>query len=430
MESQIGWIDFSPKDRNRVKRFMDIMGMGGVVDELGIGMIRDAMSNKLFPGFSTLYTRAKYFFITPYILLDKEKKQTKRQSGLDYFRNAEVDTNRIINRYYESHPEKSDESYFGKEKKDGNLKRQPSEIYWNGIQHLHLLESEGSLDQFLSDRHSLMDELLSSDRGDDSAKEQGENHMTVSENVSYDSNWRQFITDNGLRLTRTEAETLRDRLQLYSKDSLPASLVANETLWSAYKSASEAYRRSQYLDDNAFIYFVKSSYGMISNEELRKNLIKAHDMALFLHGAHIAYNIKLWSKVNDSDEIIDQLRSQGIEWMGDLSGRMIDFSGFQIDDCIRGTNLKTPTRNFLNQIQILIKNNSDWTQIESELCSLVELQEKWNKKSKSRFVKIEKGQVIEDMSKQQWLGLSLINYRYMSTLSVIKDIYDGLAYEV
>ena len=54
MESQIGWIDFSPKDRNRVKRFMDIMGMGGVVDELGIGMIRDAMSNKLFPGFSTL----------------------------------------------------------------------------------------------------------------------------------------------------------------------------------------------------------------------------------------------------------------------------------------------------------------------------------------------------------------------------------------
>ena len=36
MESQIGWIDFSPKDRNRVKRFMDIMGMGGVVDELGI----------------------------------------------------------------------------------------------------------------------------------------------------------------------------------------------------------------------------------------------------------------------------------------------------------------------------------------------------------------------------------------------------------
>lgn len=430
MESQIGWIDFSPKDRNRVKRFMDIMGMGGIVDELGIGMIRDAMSNKLFPGFSTLYTRAKYFFITPYILLEKEKKQTQRQSGMDYFHKAEVDTNRIIIQYYENHPEQSSESYFGKEKKDGNLKRQPSEIYWNGMQHLHILESEGSIDQILSDRHSLMDELLSSDRGNDSVKEQGENHLTVCENVSYDSNWRQFITDNGLQLTRTEAETLRDRLQLYSKDSVPASLVANNTLWTAYKNAFEKYRQSQYLDDNAFIYFVKSSIGMISNEELRKNLIKAHDMALFLHGAHIAYNIQLWSKVNASDDFIGQLRSKGIEWLGNLSNRMIDFRGFQIDDCIRGTNLKTPTRNFLNQIQILIKNNFDWTQIESELCSLTERQERWNKKSKSRFVKIEKGQVIEDMNKQQWLGLYLINYRYMSTLSVIKDIYDGLANEV
>lgn len=430
MESQIGWIDFSPKDRNRVKRFMDIMGMGGIVDELGIGMIRDAMSNKLFPGFSTLYTRAKYFFITPYILLEKEKKQTQRQSGMDYFHKAEVDTNRIIIQYYENHPEQSSESYFGKEKKDGNLKRQPSEIYWNGMQHLHILESEGSIDQILSDRHSLMDELLSSDRGNDSVKEQGENHLTVCENVSYDSNWRQFITDNGLQLTRTEAETLRDRLQLYSKDSVPASLVANNTLWTAYKNAFEEYRQSQYLDDNPFIFFVKSSIGMISNEELRKNLIKAHDMALFLHGAHIAYNIQLWSKVNASDDFIGQLRSKGIEWLGNLSNRMIDFRGFQIDDCIRGTNLKTPTRNFLNQIQILIKNNFDWTQIESELCSLTERQERWNKKSKSRFVKIEKGQVIEDMNKQQWLGLYLINYRYMSTLSVIKDIYDGLANEV
>lgn len=104
MASQIGWIDFSQKDRNRVKRFIDLMGMGGVVDELGIGMIRDAMSNMLFPGFSTLYTRAKYFFITPYILFEKEKRQTKSQSYMDYFHKAEVDINRIIIQYYENHP--------------------------------------------------------------------------------------------------------------------------------------------------------------------------------------------------------------------------------------------------------------------------------------------------------------------------------------
>lgn len=37
MASELGWIDISPKDRNRVKRFMDLMGMSGVMDELGVG---------------------------------------------------------------------------------------------------------------------------------------------------------------------------------------------------------------------------------------------------------------------------------------------------------------------------------------------------------------------------------------------------------
>lgn len=429
MTSQIGWIDFSPKDRDRVKRFMDLMGMGGVVDELGIGMIRDAMSNKLFPGFSTLYTRAKYFFITPYILLEKEKKQTMRQSGKDYFHKAEIDTNRIIIQYYENHPKRDVESYFGKDKKDGNLKRQPSEIYWNGIQHLHLLESESSLDQILTEKHSLMNELLSKNRGDDTTKEQGENQVIGCENVSYDSNWQQFITDNGLRLTRTEAETLRDRLQFYSKNSLPASLVTNDALWTLYKSALNESKQSDYLD-NAFVHFVKSSIHLISNEELRENLIKAHDMALFLHGAHIAYNIQLWSKVDAPADFINKRRSEGIEWLKNLRSSMINFNDFQINDCIKGTNLKTPTQKFLNSIQELIKRTSDWNEIESDICGLTEQQERWNKKSKSRFFKIEKGQVIEEMNKPQWLGLSLINYRYQSTLSVINDIYEGLTNEV
>ncbi len=56
MISKIGWIDFSPLHRERVKSFIELMEEGGVQDELGVGTIRDAMSNKLFPGFSTLHT--------------------------------------------------------------------------------------------------------------------------------------------------------------------------------------------------------------------------------------------------------------------------------------------------------------------------------------------------------------------------------------
>ena len=63
--AQIGWIDFSPDHRDRVAAVLDMLKPEGVVDELGIGSIRDAFADQMFPGISTIQTRAKYFFIVP-----------------------------------------------------------------------------------------------------------------------------------------------------------------------------------------------------------------------------------------------------------------------------------------------------------------------------------------------------------------------------
>ena len=50
--AEIGWIDFSPKDRQRVGTILELMKPSGQVDELGIGTIRDALADRLFPGIS------------------------------------------------------------------------------------------------------------------------------------------------------------------------------------------------------------------------------------------------------------------------------------------------------------------------------------------------------------------------------------------
>lgn len=68
--SAIGWIDFSSEHREKVKTVMDLLASPGVVDELGIGMIRDSFSDTLFPGVSTIQTRAKYFLTLPRIFRD------------------------------------------------------------------------------------------------------------------------------------------------------------------------------------------------------------------------------------------------------------------------------------------------------------------------------------------------------------------------
>ena len=425
MASLIGWIDFSPRHRDRVRKFMDLMGMGGVVDELGVGIIRDAMSNKVFPGFSTLYTRAKYFFITPYILEESENASSKSKSGKDYFKKAEKETNEIIIQFYKEHPDRGDESYFGKVKQDGILKRQPSEIYWNGMTHLHLIKTENTLDQMLLNKHSTVEELLSNNRGDDTTKEQGEYKEYGFDGVSYTPDWQQYIRIHGLTLSRIEAEILRDRLLRYTPDSLPAALVSSNSLWEKYLSAANEFDTKDPLC-NQMLHFIRTSLHKIENETLRENLIVSHDLSLFLYGIHISYNLWLRVKTGASDKCIVDLREQGRTWYSVLYNKMLDSENFDICKCMVNTNVRPPTEKFLKEVQGLIVKSSSWDEIENSLCRLVEAQERWNKKAKSRFLKIDKGQVIDETTKEQWVGLGLINYRYASALSIMRDLYDGL----
>ena len=65
---ELGWIDFSKEERNKVLSVIDLLSEPEAVDELGIGIIRDGFSNIFFPGTSTIQTRAKYFLIVPYVL--------------------------------------------------------------------------------------------------------------------------------------------------------------------------------------------------------------------------------------------------------------------------------------------------------------------------------------------------------------------------
>ena len=79
---QLGWVDFSKEDREKVLDVMNLLQEQGAVDEIGIGLIRDAFANMFFPGTSTVQTIAKYFLIVPYVL----KEATEGQYGNDMAR--------------------------------------------------------------------------------------------------------------------------------------------------------------------------------------------------------------------------------------------------------------------------------------------------------------------------------------------------------
>lgn len=45
---QLGWIDFSEKEREKVLDVVNLLTEEGAVDELGIGIIRDSFANLFF----------------------------------------------------------------------------------------------------------------------------------------------------------------------------------------------------------------------------------------------------------------------------------------------------------------------------------------------------------------------------------------------
>ena len=71
--STLGWLDSSEHERRAVTELVSALNEPGTLDELGIGTIRDTFADTLFPGTSTIQTRARYFLFIPWIMLTVEK---------------------------------------------------------------------------------------------------------------------------------------------------------------------------------------------------------------------------------------------------------------------------------------------------------------------------------------------------------------------
>jgi len=65
--SSVGWVVLDDAHKRAIQETAALSREQGTVDELGIGVVRDALSDLLFPGTSVLHTRAKYLLFVPWI---------------------------------------------------------------------------------------------------------------------------------------------------------------------------------------------------------------------------------------------------------------------------------------------------------------------------------------------------------------------------
>ena len=136
---QMGWVDFSKGDRDKVMSIINLLQEPGAVDELGIGPIRDGFANFFFPGTSTVQTRAKYYLIVPYVLQEAATGKYGNQVTeiLRSIDKNERDCALSLYQRYKNNPIQA--RIIGARILPHRwVARKPSDIYWNGIRTYHI----------------------------------------------------------------------------------------------------------------------------------------------------------------------------------------------------------------------------------------------------------------------------------------------------
>ena len=96
MSVALGWIALDEKELKRISRQLDARSSDGTVDELGFSPLTDAIAGTLFPAFTILMTRARYFIFARGVLegaanlaIQKIQSRHKSEESRD-FSNPEI----------------------------------------------------------------------------------------------------------------------------------------------------------------------------------------------------------------------------------------------------------------------------------------------------------------------------------------------------
>ncbi|MDL2293263.1 DUF6361 family protein [Ruminococcaceae bacterium OttesenSCG-928-D13] len=273
----LGWVDFSKRDRDMVLNVLRQLTEPGAVDELGIGTIRDGFANILFPGTSTIQTRAKYLFIIPYICLelDRDKKLLPRDF-INALEQNELDLIDVL-------AVNGAEGVIGQRSRQ-TLRRKPSSIYWNALRTYGFLTEPVTLSEYAALSYTRKNTSEQQKRlgkrkaryEDDSVddSDMGMSGTSFWRVPTPEKNWRDTLT---IDLTAEEATYLRGQILSMpgTRDSLFALILREDR---------RDFTEYQDFDD------IDALQGLMPPQMLGDYQL-ARDFSRFIFGAQVRYNV-------------------------------------------------------------------------------------------------------------------------------------------
>lgn len=381
---KVGWIDFSSKDREKAMAVIDLMKENGAVDELGIGVVRDRLADLLFPGTSTIQTRAKYFFIVPWCMIEAEKNFKNKVDYLKRLNNIETD---VIKALIKNEPSNTT-GIIGKDS-IGTLKRKPSEIYWNGLRTYKIMPFNISRNQYISSIKTNKNHDI--EEGDDKDSYYLDNDEIRWNITKFRKNWKENLT---LSLTKEEAEFLKEKITRYYPNSLYSYIINNKDI--------------SLEDEDIYDLTFKNTLP----EVVRSDLDLALNFGKVIHGAHIRYNIILRQK--NSVEIEDY-EDYWNQWCNEMS--QFNWDKFNIDRIYEFAQTTKGTKEFIEGWFKAIRELDNINL--GQLDKMIEAREYSLKGQRAKL----KNYGNVDVSK--WVGLGMLEYRWRNVKTLVKDIKDG-----
>lgn len=401
---QLGWVDYSREERETIKELLKVLGESGSLDELGVGIVRDSISDLLYPGTSVLHTRAKYYILIPELFKKAMKSGLTTSSEVRNLINTDQDRiARALRRAIDEETGTKAAGIIGG-RSDRGVKMKPTRIYWNALRTTEIpCNSDMSFDDACSavagynrKTQNIVIKYESEDDGGD-ADDVGAGNFALF-TAPCKERIEDYLENPTLHLRKDEADYLRTQF-------LHVPVMKNTLMEYCLKTKTSY--QGVALDDIP-------TEGM--PEVLAHNLELATEFANFIYGAYIVYNLLFIENGGEyaTAEEKSRLENKYRDWKKKSPGLP---HRDEILKFVRNhEHYKAALRDFLIRFESAVKNNT------TDSCSD---EEKRIIKQREQACKSVKAKIGKDYPYQE-IQSSPMNYRHGTGQTIISDILKGM----
>lgn len=395
MTALLAWVDHDAAARQRMHQVLALFRERDMRDELGIGAIRDSISDQLFPGTNTIQTRLRYMLFVPWVYQTLESKRVSSAAVAGRARDLELQLADVL---------KTDGDrggVFGWRAGHG-LQRLPSSVYWSPLGSWGIRRFEGSQDEY----HRALDAIYRRRRQAEPSEE-GDGEVFLTWDSELPPIPPDFPSSESCALRADEAAYLRDRIIFSHPSSFLAAVVR------AKKKQALKIPFPWLYPDSA--HLAKDHQELLHNGRLFSEVI---------FGAAICYNLLL-AKVAARDQLVEKRSNDLSAWVEQTDWNAIaewDLRRFWVLVLGKGHQIGFKTQAFVEDwIRLAQANAGSPDRLLETAEPLIRAREGRLKGARSRFT--------NQRARDQWggeAGLYRLDYRWRTVRGLLDDLYRGL----